>query len=256
MVSPNLLQAVAETRNVAERGPLAPFAEFNQSPHDRLEGAKIQRQEKPGYCRRCDSERNGDRRGQQVAVATRYENAESRQDKDHQAHNLDKYVDENACEHQTAAEDSHFGDEPRSDDVAADESDREQRIYRLANKPNANEGKRRTSYGRFEEKPPSNAGRREREGSDKDDEYRSPSGADHGLADSGEPVIGRQTGEKRQAEQRGERSEELHRASISVFDRGTAHDEGRRRMLLNPFRIFIDPNLPDVTSKCRRQQPH
>jgi hypothetical protein len=31
-------------------------------------------------------------------------------------------------------------------------------------------------------------------------------------------------------------------------------------MLLNPLRIFIDPNLPqnlpDVTSKCRGQQPH
>ena len=81
-------------------------------------------------------------------------------------------------------------------------------------------------------------------------------GAGHGLADGGEPVISRQTGEKRQAEQRGERSEELHRASIAVFDRGTARGEARRRMLLNPLRIFIDPNLPDVTSKCRGQQPH
>ena len=68
--------------------------------------------------------------------------AEARQDKDHQAHNLDKYVDENACERQTAAEDSHFGNEPRSNDVAANESNREQRIYRLANEPHANEGKR------------------------------------------------------------------------------------------------------------------
>ena len=111
-------------------------------------------------------------------------------------------------------------------------------------------------YGRFEQKPPSDAGRRERGGSDNDDEHRAPSRAGHGLDDGGEPVIRRQTGQKRQAEQRGERSEKLHRGSIVVFDRGTADGEVRRRMLLNPLRMFINPNLPDVTSKCRRQWSH
>ncbi|HTC06135.1 MAG TPA: hypothetical protein VK749_22200, partial [Xanthobacteraceae bacterium] len=110
------------------------------------------------------------------------------------AHNLDKYVDENACERETAAEDSQFGDKPRSDDVAADESNREQGIYRFANKPHADEGKRRASYGRLEEKPPSDAGRREGCSSDKDDEYCSPSRTGHRLADRAEPVISRQTG--------------------------------------------------------------
>ena len=245
MVSPDLLQAVAETRNVAKRSPSTPFAEFNQSPHDGLEGAKIQRQEKSGHCRRCDGQRNGNRRGKRIAVATSCENGQACQDKDQQTHNLDEYVDENACERQTAAEDSQSRNEPRADDVAADESNREQGIYRFANKPHANEGKRRASYGRFEQKPPSDAGRRERGGSDKDDEYRSPSRTGNGLADGAEPVIGGQTGEKRQAEQRGERSEELHRASIAVFDRGTAHGQVRRRMLLDPLRIFINPNLPE-----------
>jgi hypothetical protein len=75
------------------------------------------------------------------------------------------------------------------------------------------------------------------------------------LADRAEAVISRQTGEKRQAEERGERSEELHRASIAVFDRGAARGQVRRRMLRNPLRMFINPNLPDAMSKCQGQWP-
>ena len=122
MVSPNLLQAVAEPRNVRKRGPLAPFAEFNQSPHDGLEGAEIQRQEKPGHCRRCDGERNSDRRGKVVAVGTSRENGQTCQHKDQQTHNLDKYIDENARERETTADDSQSGNKPRADDVTANES--------------------------------------------------------------------------------------------------------------------------------------
>src|SRR5579862_304077 len=126
-----------------------------------------------------------------VAAGTIGKNGDSHQHKSHQTHNLDKYVDENAGNGQAAAKVCTPVNESRSDDVTADERNRNQEINRFTNKSHANKGQRRTSYDRHEEKPPCDAGRSEGCGSDKYDEHRSPSRAGHSLSDRGKSVIRR-----------------------------------------------------------------
>ena len=48
MVSPDLLQPIAEIDNVVEDGPLTSFAKINQPPDQGFESAKIQGEEKSG----------------------------------------------------------------------------------------------------------------------------------------------------------------------------------------------------------------